>query len=52
MIPLVGSKCLGSARLAGSVEYSGQVGGDELVLQVHSLINDYRATNTYTFVSL
>lgn len=36
----------------GSVEYSGQVGGDELVLQVHSLINDYRATNTYTFVSL
>ncbi len=36
----------------GSVEYSGQVGDDQLVLQVHSLINDHRATNTYTFVPL
>jgi hypothetical protein len=36
----------------GSVEYQGDVGVDQLVLQVHSLINDYVGTESYTFVPM
>jgi len=34
------------------VEYQGDVGIDQLVLQVHGLETDYRATEIYTFVPL
>jgi hypothetical protein len=36
----------------GRVEFQGDVGVDQLVLQVHSLATDYLATETYTFVPL
>jgi hypothetical protein len=34
------------------VEYQGEVGVDQLVLQVHGFETDYRAVETYTFVPL
>jgi hypothetical protein len=37
---------------AGVVDYAGEVGQDVLRLQMHSRINGFKATATYTFVKL
>jgi hypothetical protein len=36
----------------GTVEYQGEIGQDQLILQVHSLINGHQASQVYSFVPM